>query len=74
MSRPTNTYLITAKHIFALTKHSELDYHFVRERVKIQFVPSVDQPAHLLLTKGLLKPRFLLLGSKLVFLGDVSAG
>ncbi|CAL8990958.1 unnamed protein product [Prunus brigantina] len=45
----------------ARTRHIELDYHFVREKValgshQVCFVPSVDQPADLF-TKALHKPR-----------------
>lgn len=54
----------------ARTKHIELDYHFVRERValgshRVQFNPSIDQTTDIL-TKGLHKQRFQLLRSKLV--------
>jgi transposase InsO family protein len=47
----------------ARTKHVEVDYHFVRERVvrgdlNVQFIPTVDQLADLL-TKALPTPRFL---------------
>ncbi|PRQ46901.1 putative RNA-directed DNA polymerase [Rosa chinensis] len=54
----------------ARTKHIELDYHFVREKValgshQVHFVPSVDQPADLL-TKPLHKQRHNLLCTKLV--------
>lgn len=54
----------------ARTRHIELDYHYIRERValgshRVSFVPSLDQPADLL-TKGLLKPRHVLLRSNLV--------
>ncbi|PRQ60317.1 putative RNA-directed DNA polymerase [Rosa chinensis] len=54
----------------ARTKHIELDYHYVREKValgshRVCFIPSVDQPADLL-TKPLHKSRHLLFSSKLV--------
>lgn len=52
----------------ARTKHVELDFHFIRERVvsqqlKIQFLSSKDQIGDIL-TKGL-STRFLLLCDKL---------
>lgn len=54
----------------ARTRHIELDYHYIRERValgshRVSFVPSLDQPADLL-TKGLFKARHVLLRSNLV--------
>jgi hypothetical protein len=54
----------------ARTKHVEVDYHFVRERVvrgdlKVHFIPTVDQLADLL-TKALPTPRFLQLSNKLL--------
>jgi hypothetical protein len=54
----------------ACTKHVEVDYHFVCERVvrgdlKVQFIPTVDQLADLL-TKALPTPRFLQLANKLL--------
>uniref|UniRef100_A0A2N9FV76 Reverse transcriptase Ty1/copia-type domain-containing protein n=1 Tax=Fagus sylvatica TaxID=28930 RepID=A0A2N9FV76_FAGSY len=54
----------------ARTKHVEIDYHFVRERVirgdlKVHYIPTEDQLADLL-TKALPSPRFLLLSNKLL--------
>ncbi|KAI5318259.1 hypothetical protein L3X38_037967 [Prunus dulcis] len=65
------TYMASNSVFHARTKHIELDYHFVRELVlsgshHVQFVPSIDQIADLF-TKGLLKQRFHLLCSKLVY-------
>ena len=64
------TYMAANPVFHARTKHIELDYHFVRERVasgthRVQFVPSADQTADIF-TKGLHKSRFLSLRSKLV--------
>ena len=55
----------------ACTKHIEVDYHFVRERIlrhdlQVQFVASQDQLADIL-TKGLPSPRFQWLVSKLMW-------
>ena len=55
----------------ARTKHIEVDYHFVREKVLrrdllLKFVASHDQLADIL-TKGLPSPRFLWLLSKLMW-------
>ena len=60
----------------ARTKHIELDYHFVREKValgshRVCYIPSVDQPADLL-TKPLHKHRHSLLTHKLVRQGSSS--
>ncbi|CAM8926310.1 unnamed protein product [Rhodiola kirilowii] len=64
------TYMAANPVFHARTRHIELDYHFVREKValgshQVLFVPSTDQPADLL-TKALHKPRHVLLRSKLV--------
>ncbi|CAL8119652.1 unnamed protein product [Prunus armeniaca] len=60
----------------ARTKHIELDYHFVHEKValgshRVCFIPSIDQPADLL-TKPLHKHRHVLLTRKLVHAGPPS--
>jgi hypothetical protein len=72
----STTYMAANPVFHARTRHIELDYHFVREKValgshRVQFVPSLDQPADLL-TKGLPKPRHLLLRSNLVRPGPPS--
>ncbi|XP_050121429.1 uncharacterized mitochondrial protein AtMg00810-like [Malus sylvestris] len=64
------TYMAANTVFHAHTRHIELDYHFIYERVvvgshQIRYLPSVDQPADLL-TKGLLKSRHQQLRSKLV--------
>ena len=64
------TYLAANPVHHARTRHIELDYHFVREKValgshRVSFVPSDDQLADLL-TKGLHKRRHTQLSSKLV--------
>ncbi|CAL8085814.1 unnamed protein product [Prunus armeniaca] len=64
------TYMAANPVFHARTRHIELDYHFVREKValgshRVLFIPSIDQPADLL-TKALHKPRHTLLCSKLV--------
>lgn len=63
------TVLASNPIIHARTKHVEIDYHFVREKVankslQIHFLASKDQIADIL-TKPLASPRFLLLSSKL---------
>ncbi|KAK1412849.1 hypothetical protein QVD17_34395 [Tagetes erecta] len=63
------TYL-SANHVFhARTKHVEIDFHFVREKVAqgklaVQFISTQDQIADVF-TKALPSQRFLLLRSKL---------
>ncbi|KAB2625402.1 hypothetical protein D8674_017062 [Pyrus ussuriensis x Pyrus communis] len=69
----STTYMAANPVFHARTRHIELDYHFVCEKValgshEVRFVPSVDQPADLL-TKGLLKACHILLRSKLVHPG-----
>jgi hypothetical protein len=54
----------------ARTKHIEVDYHFVREKVLnrdilLKFISTQDQVADLF-TKGLSSAQFLLLKSKLL--------
>lgn len=54
------------------TKHIEIDYHFIRERVtnntlRIAFTPSTDQLADAI-TKALLPPHFFNMRSKLTIL------
>ncbi|BFG36388.1 hypothetical protein CerSpe_226620 [Prunus speciosa] len=66
----STTYMAANPVFHARTRHIELDYHFVREKValgshQVCFIPSVDQQADLL-TKPLHKPRHHLLCSKLV--------
>lgn len=52
----STTYMAVNLVFHARTKHIELDYHFIHERVKLGthnvfFIPSLDQPADIL-TKG----------------------
>ena len=66
----STTYMAANPVFHARTKHIELGYHFVRERVTsgthcVQFIPLVDQTADLF-TKALHKQHFELLQSKLV--------
>ncbi|CAL8158058.1 unnamed protein product [Prunus armeniaca] len=66
----STTYMAANLVFHARTRHVELDYHFVREKValgshQVCFIPSVDQPADLF-TKALHKPHHQLMSSKLV--------
>ena len=63
------TYLAANPVFHARTKHVEIDYHFMREQVKlrhlrIRYLSTKDQTADIL-TKALPKARFLYLKSKL---------
>lgn len=62
-------YLIANPVFYARTKHIEIDYHFVRERItsgesQVRFISSADQVADVL-TKGLSFHRFNFLRAKL---------
>ncbi|KAK2985281.1 hypothetical protein RJ640_009794 [Escallonia rubra] len=64
-----SVYLSLNPIFHARTKHVEIDYHFVRERVArkawdVRFISTVDQPADIF-TKPLSLPRFRILRSKL---------
>ncbi|CAL9000117.1 unnamed protein product [Prunus brigantina] len=66
----STTYMAANPVFHARTRHIELDYHFLREKValgshQVCFIPSVDQPADLF-TKALHKSRHQLMSSKLV--------
>ena len=67
----TSAIALASNPVFhARTKHVEVDYHFVRERVvrgdlRVLFISTNDQLADLL-TKALPAPRFLELSSKLL--------
>ena len=66
------TYLVANHVLHARTKHVEIDYHFVRERVVngslvVQFTPSEDQLTDVM-TKALPTWCFLDLRSKLIVL------
>lgn len=71
------TFLASNPMFHARTKHVELDYHFIRERImshqlQVQFICSKDQIADIM-TKPLTTPRFLLLRPKLTVVDTPSA-
>ncbi|KAI5347765.1 hypothetical protein L3X38_000652 [Prunus dulcis] len=73
---PSATYMASNPVFHACTKHIELDYHFVREKValgshRVCFILSIDQPADLL-AKPLHKHHHVLLTRKLVRAGPPS--
>jgi hypothetical protein len=62
----------------ARTKHIEVDYHFVREKVvnrdiEVKFISSHDQIVDVF-TKGLSSTQFLYLKSKLMAVGPFACG
>ncbi|XP_062089558.1 uncharacterized mitochondrial protein AtMg00810-like [Humulus lupulus] len=68
----STTYLTANPVLHTRTKHVDIDFHFIRERVAnqqliVRFTPSEDQLADCL-TKALPSARFLLLRSKLTVL------
>jgi hypothetical protein len=71
------TFLATNPVIHARTKHVEIDFHFIRERLvnkslRLSFITSKDQIADVF-TKPLAAPRFLHLISKLTVSQSPSA-